>query len=102
MALKVQSLRDTIETSRRMIEEDMLDYRVLTHDITAGDKRYLLEIGKTTSTIGQYNQLLQQFALYALICLTGLSIIIDLIYPYIAKAAFKYRTQQNPSPQVSL
>lgn len=71
---------DTIETSRRIIEEDTLNYRVLTHQLMANDKRYQLEIGKTIDTIGQYNKLLQRFTLYTLIGLIALSIIIDLVY----------------------
>lgn len=76
-------VHDTIETSRRIIEDDTLDYRVLTHPITASNKRYMLEIGKTISTIGEYNTLLQRFTLYALIGLIVLSIIVDLVYTHI-------------------
>lgn len=72
--------RDTIETSRRIIEGDTLNYRVLTHTFTSGNQKYLLEIGKTTATIGQYKHLLQRFTLYVLIGLIALSIVIDLIY----------------------
>ena len=78
-----EAVHDTIETSRRIIEEDTLDYRVLTHAITANHKRYMLEIGKTISTIGQYNNLLQRFTLYTFIGLIVLSIIVDLVYTHI-------------------
>jgi len=78
-----EAIHDTIETSRRIIEDDTLDYRVLTHPITANNKRYMLEIGKTISTIGEYNTLLQRFTLYALIGLIVLSIIVDLVYTHI-------------------
>lgn len=74
------SIPDTIETSRRIIEGDTLSYRVLTHNFQSGNRGYVLEIGKTTDTIGQYNGLLQRFTLYTLIGLISLSILIDLLY----------------------
>src|SRR5882762_489045 len=74
-----QIIRDTIETSRRIVDSDTLNYRVLRHEIGYMDRRYLLEIGKTTATIGQYNNLLQRFTLEVLIGLTALSIVVDLI-----------------------
>ncbi len=75
-----QIIHDTIETSRRIIERDTLNYRVLTYAFTYGNKNYLLEIGKTTATIGQYNNLLQRFTLYILVGLIVLSILVDLLY----------------------
>ncbi len=77
------NVRDTIETSQRVIEDDTLNYRVLTHSFTYGPQNYLLEIGKTTATIGQYNTLLQRFTLYVLIGLIIISIMVDLLYTHI-------------------
>lgn len=73
-------IRDTIETAQRVVGEDTLNYRILIHQLSARNKRYILEIGKTTATINQYNKLLQRFTLFILIALTFLSIVIDLIY----------------------
>ncbi|MES2893178.1 MAG: ATP-binding protein [Bacteroidota bacterium] len=72
--------KDTIETSQRIIENDTFNYRVLTHVLNSDSRKYLLEIGKTTATIGEYNSLLQRFTLYALIGLILLSILVDLLY----------------------
>ena len=44
------------------------------------NKKYILEIGKTTATISQYNRLLQRFTLFILIALIVFSIVIDLVY----------------------
>lgn len=74
---------DTIETSQRIVGEDTLNYRVLTHQLIYGHQKYLLEIGKTTSTIGQYNTLLQRFTLYVLIGLIAISILVDLVYTHL-------------------
>lgn len=74
---------DTIETSQRIIEGDTLNYRVLIYRFKSAGNNYVLEIGKTTATIGEYNLLLQRFTLFVLIGLIVLSIIIDLIYTHI-------------------
>lgn len=74
------ALRDTIETSRRLIEGDTLNYRILRHAFAYQSKNYILEVGKTTSTISQYNRPLQRVALYVLIALIILTILFDLTY----------------------
>ena len=74
------NVRDTIEISRRVIEKDTLNYRILIHELKSDNKNYILEIGKTTSTIGEYNKLLQRFTLYILIGLILLSLVVDLLY----------------------
>lgn len=71
---------DTIKNSQRLIERDTLNYRVLSYTFKNKDKNYLLEIGKTTASINQYNKPLQRFALYVLITLIGLTILIDLTF----------------------
>jgi len=77
------SVRDTIETSQRIVEGDTLNYRVLIHELAEKNNKYILEIGKTTDTISQYNTLLQRFTLYILIGLIGLSILVDLVYTHV-------------------
>ena len=71
---------DTIKNSQRLIESDTLNYRVLSYTFKNKNKNYLLEIGKTTASINQYNKPLQLFALYVLITLIGLTILIDLTF----------------------
>ena len=75
-----EMVRDTIATSKRVVGEDTLTYRILTHELKSTHKNYVLEIGKTTSAIGEYNNLLQRFTLFVLIGLIILSIVADLIY----------------------
>jgi two-component system sensor histidine kinase ArlS len=71
---------DTIYTDERIIENDTLNYRVLTHAFIAGKEKYLLEVGKTTATIDQYNRPLQKIATYVLLGLILFTLIIDLFY----------------------
>jgi two-component system, OmpR family, sensor histidine kinase ArlS len=71
---------DTIYTDDRIVEQDTLTYRVLMHSFSSGSRRYLLEVGKTTATISQYNRPLQRIASIVLLGLIGLTLIIDLIF----------------------
>lgn len=75
-----EHLRDTIETSQRIIDRDTLTYRLLTHVFEYHHKKYLLEIGKTVDAINQYNRSLQRVALYVLIGLIVFTLLIDLIF----------------------
>jgi signal transduction histidine kinase len=71
---------DTITNSKRLIESDTLNYRVLSYTFKNGNKNYLLEIGKTTENSNQYDKPLQRFALYVLFALIALTILIDLTF----------------------
>lgn len=71
---------DSIETAARVIENDTLNYRILTHTFTAGGRRYVVEIGKKIELISQYSRPLQRIALYLLGALILATIIIDLLF----------------------
>lgn len=71
---------DTIETTERIIEKDTLTYRLLSHTFKVKNSNYLLEIGKTTATISQYNSPLQRIASYVLISLIFITMLIDLVF----------------------
>lgn len=71
---------NTIKTAQRVVEQDTLNYRLLSYTFKADQKKYLLEIGKTTGSINQYNKPLQRIALYVLMGLIALTIVIDLIF----------------------
>lgn len=73
---------DTIQTTQRIVESDTLNYRVLSYTFTSGDAKYLMEIGKTTEAIDQYNGPLQRIALYVLISLVLITIVIDLLFTH--------------------
>jgi signal transduction histidine kinase len=71
---------DTIKNDQRIVESDTISYRILSHAFTYGNQQYLLEIGKTTASINQYNTELQRFASYVLVVLILLSTIMDLAF----------------------
>lgn len=81
--------RDTIETSLRVVEEDTLSYRVLREVFDVGPQTYVLEVARTTATIGQLSQPLQKVALSVLAGLIGLTIILDLAYTRIVLKPLK-------------
>ncbi|MBC7916154.1 MAG: HAMP domain-containing histidine kinase [Pyrinomonadaceae bacterium] len=76
------SRQDTIETAQRIIDQDTIIYRVLSHVFKSNNKNYLLEVGKATATMGQYSGPLQQFALLVLLSLLFVTLIIDLIFTH--------------------
>ena len=71
---------DSIYTDARIIEQDTLTYRVLTHSFFAGEKQYMMEVGKTIATIDQYNRPLQRIATYVLLSLILITLVVDLFY----------------------
>lgn len=71
---------DTILNAQRLIESDTLNYRILSYTFINSSKNYLLEIGKTTTSINQYNKPLQRFASYVLIALIALTILADITF----------------------
>lgn len=71
---------DTIATVQRVVEGDTLTYRVLSHILTDRQRPFMLEVGKKTATISQYNRPLQRVALYVLGGLIIITILIDLIF----------------------
>lgn len=71
---------DTIETSERIVEQDTIEYRLLTKTFSQEGQNYLLEIGKKSATINQFNKPLQRIASYVLIVLILLTLVVDLAY----------------------
>lgn len=71
---------DTIQDEKRLVERDTIDYRILSHTFKAENKTYLLEIGKSTETIGETSGPLQNIAFKILLGMILLTILADLVY----------------------
>jgi two-component system, OmpR family, sensor histidine kinase ArlS len=71
---------DTIQTSQRVIEGDTATYRILSRSFAYGNDTYGLEIGKSLSSISQYNSPLQRIALVVLGALIMLTLLTDLFF----------------------
>ena len=72
---------DTIENDKRVFaEHDTLEYRILSHNFIVGKTKYLLEIGKSVSTIDETSSPLQSIALQVLLGMICLTILADFFY----------------------
>ncbi|MEO8885910.1 MAG: HAMP domain-containing sensor histidine kinase [Mucilaginibacter sp.] len=71
---------DTIKNEKRKIEGDTIEYRILSHNFKAGNKNYLLEIGKSADTIGETTTPLQNIAFQILVGMVLLTILADQLY----------------------
>lgn len=69
---------DTIQTAQRIIEGDTATYRILSLSFSYANNTYGLEIGKSISSISQYNAPLQRIALVALGVLIIVTLVTDL------------------------
>jgi len=71
---------DTIEDGKRKIEGDTIQYRILSHDFRADDKKYLLEIGISQDTVNERTAPLQSIAFVILVGMIILTIVADQLY----------------------
>lgn len=82
------SLYESIGNVIRIIEEEEIDYRVISASLQYGENYYLIEIGKSISVILNFEKKLQSITLYFLLILFSISIIIDLILTQILLQPF--------------
>lgn len=71
-------LYEFIEDEKREIDGEIYDYRVISATFSIVNQVYLLEIGKSISTVISFEKKLQSFAFYLLLILLSISIFIDL------------------------
>jgi len=96
------SLIDIIEFSQRVIEDDIVDYRVLSYSIQENGNNYLIEIGKSISTIYRFQSNLKRFTFIFLIVIISLTLILDLSFiqyllkPF-EKIVKKLKTTNHPT-----
>jgi two-component system sensor histidine kinase ArlS len=76
----LSEFEDTIANEQRKVEKDTIAYRILSHTFKLNNKNYLLEIGKSTDTVGETSAPLQSLALQVLLGMILLTILADLFY----------------------
>jgi len=74
------SLIDEIQYSQRIIDEELVDYRVLSYSIEKSGNNYLIEIGRSISTIIRFEEDMKRFAFLFLVIIILLTIILDLSF----------------------
>jgi len=71
---------DTIKNEKRKVEQDTIEYRILSHTFKVGNKNYLLEIGKSVNTLDETSSPLQSIALQILLGMIMLTILADFFF----------------------
>ncbi|MBJ6117107.1 HAMP domain-containing histidine kinase [Pontibacter sp. BT310] len=71
---------DTVENSLRKVENEIVEYRVLSLTFEVDGSYYLLEIGRSIDTIQESIETMQQYALYFLAAVILITVFIDLAF----------------------
>ena len=71
---------DGIENSARVVDGEIVNYRVLSYTFAAENKRYLLEVARSLSTIQEVESTLRRFALITLVIISLITILIDVAF----------------------
>lgn len=80
------TLYELIEYTKRAVEGEVFDFRVISASFEYGGNYYLIEIGLSLTSINVFQKHLKSFAFYFLIVLLTLTIILDLsITQYLLK-----------------
>ena len=71
---------DVIEDSRRAVEDEIVAYRVLSYSFDQGGRHYLMEVGRSTGSIGETEGNFRRYALYVLLATIALTTLADLAF----------------------
>ncbi|GAA3968686.1 HAMP domain-containing sensor histidine kinase [Hymenobacter antarcticus] len=71
---------DVIEDSKRAVEDEIVEYRVLSYSFAQGRQNYLLEIGRSTGSIGETERNFRRYAFYMLLVAVALTTLADLAF----------------------
>jgi len=100
--LEKDTLIDIIQYSQRIIEDEVVDYRVLSYTIKENGNTYLIEIGRSIGTIIRFEYNLKRFAFLFLLLIVLITFIIDqsfiqyLFIPF-EKIVKKLKTANHPT-----
>ncbi|MBN1651222.1 MAG: HAMP domain-containing histidine kinase [Bacteroidales bacterium] len=94
-------LYEFIDNQKREIDSEIYDYRVISATFSVDNQTYLLEIGKSLTTIISIEQNMKRLAFYLLLFLLTISIFIDLSITRILLKPFekiiaKLKNTQHP------
>ncbi|OFX89399.1 MAG: hypothetical protein A2W99_13740 [Bacteroidetes bacterium GWF2_33_16] len=71
---------DVIEYSQRIIDNELVEYRVLSYSIVKNGNSYLIEIGRSITTINRFEQNLKRFAFLFLLLIILITFIADVSF----------------------
>ncbi len=75
--LNQDTLINQISFTQRIIEDEMVDYRVLSYSYQYNHRFYLIEIGKSIATIMLFQKQMQQFVMIFMLIILVITIIIE-------------------------
>lgn len=75
--MESDTLINSIAFTQRIIEEETVDYRVLSYSFDVESEYYLIEIGKSISTILSFEKLLKRLAFLFMLILLAITIIVE-------------------------
>ncbi|MGE0090697.1 MAG: sensor histidine kinase [Bacteroidales bacterium] len=78
--LNSDTVIDVIEYSERIIENELVEYRVLSYSFEENGKTYLIEIGRSISIILQFEQNLKRFAFLFLLIIILVTFVVDISF----------------------
>jgi signal transduction histidine kinase len=71
---------DVVEDAKRAVEDEIVQYRVLSYSFAESGQNYLLEIGRSTGSIGETERNFRHYALYILLAAVALTTLADLAF----------------------
>jgi len=72
--------KDKIVTEKRIIEQDTVLYRILIHGFNESKQTYVLEIGKSVSSMGEITAPLERIGLGIMLAMVVVTTVADLFY----------------------
>jgi signal transduction histidine kinase len=96
------SLINFINYSQRIIEDELVDYRVLSYSFEIDKEYYIIEIGKSISTILHFEKQLKRWAFLFMIILLAITVIVEIsVIQYMLRPldliVSKLKSTSNPS-----
>ncbi|MET4075519.1 HAMP domain-containing sensor histidine kinase [Hymenobacter sp. UYCo722] len=92
-----------IEDAKRAVEDEIVEYRVLSYSFAQNGQNYLLEIGRSTGSIGETERNFRHYALYMLLVAVALTTLADLAFfryllePFNTIIRQRLRSTHNPA-----
>lgn len=78
--MQTDTLLNYITFSERIVDNDIINYRVLCYSFNIDNNYYLIEIGESVETVFNFEKKIRQFSIIALIALLILSITVEIIF----------------------
>ncbi|MBD2721068.1 sensor histidine kinase [Hymenobacter armeniacus] len=92
-----------IEDAKRAVEDEIVEYRVLSYSFADAGQNYLLEIGRSTGSIGETERNFRHYALYILLVAVALTTLADvaffryLLEPFYTIIRQRLKNAQHPA-----